>query len=271
MFLAPLRALYSAKFYNEYIKKSGWAAAGFIVYLFFITAVLLAPAGLKAFGPQVGNFIDKTAQYMPAISVENGKITVNGDNPLTIAPPELKGYKIYFDTSQTDPVYPTQMEQAQIMMQITADKLYISDSTTNRFQYIEVPDDKIKLSVDAQTIRQNKPLIQKYVVWVLICAVILSQIIRIPFMILLGFIVASVFNGMTMAGLSAGRLFKAACYMQAPITVLYLLNFVSPLKVPGMIFVYLLATGAYSFLFMRRYAAGESAARGNADDTAHKK
>jgi uncharacterized membrane protein YdfJ with MMPL/SSD domain len=89
-------------------------------------------------------------------------------------------------------------------------------------------------------------------------------------MILLGFIVAAVFNGITAAGLSAGRLFKAACYMQAPITVLYLLNFALPLKVPGMIFIYLLALGAYSFLFMRRHIAVENAAQGSADDTARK-
>ncbi|MDR0734389.1 MAG: DUF1189 domain-containing protein [Elusimicrobiota bacterium] len=270
MFIAPLRAIYSAKFYTEYIKKSGWAAAGFAVWLFVITALLLAPAGWRVFSPRVDNFIDKIAQYMPAITVESGKITVNNDNPLTIAPPELKGHKIYFNTAQKDPVYPTQMEQAQIIMQITADRLYISDSAKNRFQYLEVPDDKIKLSIDAQAIRQNKPLMQKYAVWTLIIAVILSQLIRMPFMILLGFIVAAVFNGITAAGLSAGRLLKAACYMQAPVTVLYLLNFVSPLKVPGMVFIYLLALGAYSFFFMRRHIADENAAKDSVNDTARK-
>jgi hypothetical protein len=89
-------------------------------------------------------------------------------------------------------------------------------------------------------------------------------------MILLGFIAAAVFNGITAAGLSAGRLLKAACYMQAPLSVLYLLNFVSPLKIPGMIFIYLLALGAYSFFFMRRCIIEENASRESVDDTARK-
>ena len=257
MLLAPVRALFSGDFYIQHLKKPGWTAFWFTLYVFAVTAFLIVPASYFNLKPGIDTFIDNVARYTPAITIEDGKITVNDNKPLTIAPPELEGYKIRFNTSGDAPVYPTEMERSQTLISVTASNIYVNYQGS--FRETKIADNNAKIYIDSDLIIKHKAAISKFVFWSIVIVLIIALFFRLPFMIVLAFAVASVFNGATSSGLKPGQLLKLACYMQAPAAVLYILNFASPYKVPGLFFVYLILFGAYCYMIMKRLA----------NDTAH--
>ena len=252
MLIAPFRALFSGDFYIEYLKKPSWTAFWFTLYVFAITAVFVVIASGFNLKPGIDTFIDKVAQYTPAITIEGGKMTVNDNKPLTIAPAELDGYKIHFDTSGDAPVYPTEMERSQTLISVTASNIYVNYQGS--FRETKINDNNVKIYIDSDTIIKHKAAISKFVFWSIIIILIIAMFFRLPFMIVLAFAAAAVFNGATSSELKPAQLLKLACYMQAPAAVLYILNFASPYKVPGLFFVYLILFGAYCYMIMRRLA-----------------
>lgn len=262
MFLAPFKAVYSVKFYLRAIKKPGLAPLGFLAYLFVITAVLIAGATQISAKPRINYFVDRLAYYTPDITVQNGKITVNDDNPLTIAPEELKGYKIHFNTGSAEPVYPTQMEQSQTILSVNANTAYFN--LQDNFQQTKVSDNEVKFNISGDEILKHKKQIATIVLWALIIMLVVAQLFKIPFMIVLGFITASVFNGATRANMSPVEMLKLSCYMQAPAALVYILTSLSPVKPMLAVFIYIAVFSLFSYLVFSAYIAEA------ANDTADK-
>lgn len=250
MILGPVKALYSIKYYLENAEKPLWKGLLFNLYLFFISAILLAAFTYITGKPVVNNIIDKVAYYMPDITVQQGVVTVNGDEPLLIEPKELNGYNIVFDTGRTEPVYPTEMAQARTLFLVTSDTAYFNFQ--ERFQATEIPEDA-NMTITPQTVLDNKTPIGNIMLYTVSVIIILAQLVKIPLMLLLGFVVAAVVNAFTRAAYGPLKLFKLSCYMQAPVTALYLLNFISPVKIPLIVFVYLIVFAIYAQLVISKH------------------
>ena len=213
MLLGPVKALYNIKYYLSGLNKSAWKAILFNIYLFIITAVFVVLITYFSGKPVVDNIIDKVAYYTPEITVQQGVVTVNNDEPLLIEPKELNGYNIVFDTGRTEPVYPTEMTQANTLFLVTSDTTYFNFQ--DKFQATEIPDD-VNMTVTPQTILQNKNSIGNIILYTVTVIIVLAQIVKIPLMLFLGFVVAAVMNAFTRAAFSPSKLFKLSCYMRPP-------------------------------------------------------
>ncbi len=250
MLLGPVKALYNIKYYLSGLNKSAWKAVLFNIYLFIITAVFIVVITYFTGKPVVDNIIDKIAYYTPEITVQQGVVTVNNDEPLLIEPKELDGYNILFDTGRTEPLYPTEMTQANTILAVTSDTAYLN--IQDQFQATEIPED-VNMSITPQTILQNKTTIGNIILYTVTIIIVLAQIIKIPLLIIIAFIMTAIVNAFTRAALAPSKIFKLSCYMQAPVTALYIINYASPVKMPLIFFVYLIIFGIYAQLVISKY------------------
>lgn len=254
MFLGPVKALYNVKYYLAGLNQSVWKAILFNLYLFFITALFVIVITFFTGKPVTDNLIDNIAQYTPDITVQQGVVTVNNDEPLLIEPKELQGFNILFDTGRTEPIYPTEMAQSNTILAVTSDTAYLN--IQDQFEATEIPED-LNMTITRQTILQNKNNISNIMLYTVTIIVVLAQIIKIPLLILIGFITAAVVNAFKRAAMPPAKLFKLACYIQAPVTALYILNYASPVKMPLVFFVYLVIFAIYSQLVIAKYDNGQ--------------
>ena len=137
MFSAPVKTLYDMKFYLESFKKSGWKAVLFLLYIFVIGAFITTLITWFAFRPKIAQAVDTLIDYMPEMSISEGVIEVNDNQPLVVTPEGLGGYNIVFDTGRTDTVYPTEMQEAKTLILVDSSKIYFA--AQNQFEQYEMP------------------------------------------------------------------------------------------------------------------------------------
>ncbi len=236
MLLGPIKALYNMKFYLESLGKSAWRAFFFVVYISVITVVLTSLFSVIFMGPTISQTVDTMIDYLPEMEITNGKIKVNNNQPLTISPETLGGYNIVFDTGRTEPVYPTEMRTSGTLLLISADKVYFS--LQDRFQESQIPAD-INANIDRETLNASKEPVANMAMGVILAFMLLAQIFRIPFMLLLAFVVVLVLGRTMRVPTKSGDNFKIACYIQAPALLIYLISYFTP--IPGFLvgFAYL--------------------------------
>lgn len=236
MLLGPIKALYNMKFYLESLGKSAWRAFFFVVYISVITVVLTSLFSVIFMGPTISQTVDTMIDYLPEMEITNGKIKVNNNQPLTISPETLGGYNIVFDTGRTEPVYPTEMRTSGTLLLISADKVYFS--LQDRFQESQIPAD-INANIDRETLNASKEPVANMAMGVILAFMLLAQIFRIPFMLLLAFVVVLVLGKTMRVPTKSGDNFKIACYIQAPALLIYLISYFTP--IPGFLvgFAYL--------------------------------
>lgn len=236
MLLGPIKALYNMKFYLESLGKSAWRAFFFVVYISVITVVLTSLFSVIFMGPTISQTVDTMIDYLPEMEITNGKIKVNNNQPLTISPETLGGYNIVFDTGRTEPVYPTEMRTSGTLLLISADKVYFS--LQDRFQESQIPAD-LNANIDRETLNASKEPVANMAMGVILAFMLLAQIFRIPFMLLLAFVVVLVLGRTMRVPTKSGDNFKIACYIQAPALLIYLISYFTP--IPGFLvgFAYL--------------------------------
>jgi len=248
--LTPFSALFSMDFYVRYIKKSFWKALLFVCYVTLLACFIIAAATTVKAPPIIKGGVTKVAEYMPDISVKDGEITVNNDTPVTITPKELDGAKIVFDTSRTEPVYPTQMQTDNIAVLVTKKAVFTLNN--GKMQVVEAPK-STEAKISRKIIEENKDYISAVVLYLFIVLQVLWQIAAMPIMIVLFFLVCLLVNAANGKPLKSGQCLKTACYLTAPYLLLSLLNMMSPYKIPLMSFVYLFMAGIYSIFITRAY------------------
>ena len=236
MLLGPIKALYNMKFYLESLGKSAWRAFFFVVYISVITVVLTSLFSVIFMGPTISQTVDTMIDYLPEMEITNGKIKVNNNQPLTISPETLGGYNIVFDTGRTEPVYPTEMRTSGTLLLISADKVYFS--LQDRFQESQIPAD-INANIDRETLNASKEPVANMAMGVILAFMLLAQIFRIPFMLLLAFVVVLVLGRTMRVPTKSGDNFKIACYIQAPALLIYLISYFTPVPAFLVGFAYL--------------------------------
>lgn len=251
MLFGPIKALYSVKYYLENLQKSAWKAVLFVLYLFVISSVVVVISTSITGTPIVKNIIEKVAQYTPDIDVKNGRVTVNNDEPLTIEPKELGGLNIVFDTDRTEPVYPSEMAKDKTIFLVTGDTTYFNFQ--DQFQVTPIPDD-FNMLITPQMIMANSPAIANIMLSTIITVIVIAQFIKIPFMLLLAFLTAALINSLLKTNVRPGRLLKLAFYLQAPATVLFILTYLSPVKIPFVVVIYVLIFATYARLVLSKLA-----------------
>ncbi len=236
MLLGPIKALYNMKFYLENLGKSAWRAFFFVVYIFIITIVLTSLFSIIFMGPTISQTVDTMIDYLPEMKITNGIVEVNDNQPLVISPERLEGYNIVFDTGRTEPVYPTEMRTARTLLLVGADKVYFSFE--DRFQESPIPTD-LNANIDRETLNASKEPVANMAMGVILAFMLLAQIFRMPFMLLLAFVIVLVLGKTMRVPTKSGDNFKIACYIQAPALLIYLISYFTPVPAFLVGFAYL--------------------------------
>lgn len=253
-FLSPIKALYDLKFYVEQLNKKVSKSILFLLYLFVLSALFMAAILNITLQTPIKQAVEKAASYMPQIVIKNGQALVNNDEKLTITPEELGGYNFVFDTARTEPAYPTQMQKDSTLLFMNKNAVYMEYN--GQFQERVLPSN-LNLVISEEIIMQYQPDITKIILYLLTAFFILAQLIKLPVFLGLGFVTATIINSYLQAKMSLTKLFILSAYMQAPITVLYLLQLMSPYKSSGIIFIYLIIFIIYSHLVIAKDSVKE--------------
>lgn len=246
MLLGPVKALYSMKFYSQSLNKSAWKAVLFVLYIFFITIVLTSILSILFIRPGLFREIDTMVDYMPEMTITEGIIEVNDNEPLVISPERMEGYNIVFDTGRTEPVYPTEMKNDKTLILVGPDRIYFSFE--DRFQETQMPAD-LNADINRSVLNASKDTIANIAMAAVLLFMVIAQLFRIPFMLLLAFAVTAVMSRTMRASSKPGDNFKLACYMQAPALLIYLISYFTP--APGFLvgFAYLIVFIIYGQIF----------------------
>ena len=236
MLLGPIKALYSMKFYLQGLGKSAWRASFFVFYIFILTAVITALFSIFVMRPRIAGAVDTLVDYMPEMTINNGIMEVNDNETLKISPENMGGYNIVFDTGRTEPVYPTQMANDRTIILVGPDKLYFSFN--GRYQETPLPQD-LNANLDRAALNAAKEPITNMAAGAILAFMLLAQIFRVPFMLILAFIIMLILGKAMRAQTQSGDHYKLACYVQAPAFLIYIISYFTP--VPGFLagFAYL--------------------------------
>lgn len=236
MLLGPIKALYSMKFYLQGLKKSAWRASFFVLYIFIITAVLTSAVSIFLIRPRIAEGVDALIDYMPEMTITEGIIEVNDNRPLKVTPENMGGYNILFDTGRTEPVYPTEMRNDKTIILVGPDKVYFSFN--NRYQETPIPQE-LNADLDRAALNSAKEPIANMATGAVLAFMLLAQVFRVPFMLLLAFIVMLILGKSMRVAAESGDNYKLACYAQAPALLIYVISYFTPL--PGFLvgFAYL--------------------------------
>ena len=236
MLLGPVKALYSMKFYLQGLRKSAWRASFFVFYIFVLTAVITALFSIFIMRPRIAGAVDTLIDYMPEMTITNGVMEVNDNDTLKISPENMGGYNIVFDTGRTEPVYPTQMATDKTIILVGPDKLYFSFN--GRYQETPLPQD-LNANLDRAALNAAKEPITNMAAGAILAFMLLAQIFRVPFMLILAFIVMLILGKAMRVQTESGDNYKLACYVQAPAFLIYIISYFTP--IPGFLvgFAYL--------------------------------
>lgn len=236
MLLGPVKALYSMKFYLQGLRKSAWRASFFVFYIFALTAVITALFSIFIMRPRIAGAVDTLIDYMPEMTITNGVMEVNDNDTLKISPENMGGYNIVFDTGRTEPVYPTQMATDKTIILVGPDKLYFSFN--GRYQETPLPQD-LNANLDRAALNAAKEPITNMAAGAILAFMLLAQIFRVPFMLILAFIVMLILGKAMRVQTESGDNYKLACYVQAPAFLIYIISYFTP--IPGFLvgFAYL--------------------------------
>lgn len=226
MLLGPVKALYSMKFYLQGLRKSAWRASFFVFYIFVLTAVITALFSIFIMRPRIAGAVDTLIDYMPEMTITNGVMEVNDNDTLKISPENMGGYNIVFDTGRTEPVYPTQMATDKTIILVGPDKLYFSFN--GRYQETPLPQD-LNANLDRAALNAAKEPITNMAAGAILAFMLLAQIFRVPFMLILAFIVMLILGKAMRVQTESGDNYKLACYVQAPAFLIYIISYFTPI------------------------------------------
>lgn len=213
MFLAPVKTLYNMKFYLESLKKSSWKAVLFLIYLFAISVVILSLVISFAITPKINQSVNDLLDEMPEMSISEGIIEVNNNQPLKVSPAGLNGFNILFDTGRTVPVYPTEMNNDKTIILVDSNKVYFAAG--QRFEQIEIPKE-ITTDITRETLAASKEPIANIALAAVLTFMFISQAMRLPFLVIIAWIVVAIVGKTMRADAKTSDYFKLACYFQGP-------------------------------------------------------
>lgn len=228
---SPFKAIYNLDTYIKATKQSVWRSLSFLIYTIVLTSILFFVGVLiktPALTPILQEITTKVAQSIPDIEIKNGVITANNGAYYEIKPEDFDK-KIVFDTSRTEPVYPTQMQQNNIAIFVTAKTIYIDQQ--GRTQIYNLSEDT-NFTLNEQVIMDNQDEIIKTIKKFLYLIALFSlPIITVVFMfilMILAILACAISQLFLKAEVSFGDICSICCYMLAPalflIFIAFLLN-----------------------------------------------
>ena len=255
MLLAPVKTLFNVNFYLESFKKSAWKAVLFLIYIFILGAVIISSITFFTLTPKLNQAVDTLLDEMPEMSINEGIIEVNNNQPLKISPENFGGFNILFDTGRTQPVYPTEMINDKTVILIDSNKVYFAAG--DRFEQVAIPQE-ITTEITRETLNSSKEPIARMALAAVLALLLIAQIARLPFLVAIAWIIVAIVGRTMRVNAKTSDYFKLACYVQGPAMLIMITGLF--IALPGFLFVlaYLAAFIIYAqvvFNAMKYYKA----------------
>ncbi len=255
MLLAPVKTLFNVNFYLESFKKSAWKAVLFLIYIFILGAVIISSITFFTLTPKLNQAVDTLLDEMPEMSINEGIIEVNNNQPLKISPENFGGFNILFDTGRTQPVYPTEMINDKTVILIDSNKVYFAAG--DRFEQVTIPQE-ITTEITRETLNSSKEPIARMALAAVLALLLIAQIARLPFLVAIAWIIVAIVGRTMRVNAKTSDYFKLACYVQGPAMLIMITGLF--IALPGFLFglAYLAAFIIYAqvvFNAMKYYKA----------------
>lgn len=255
MLLAPVKTLFNVNFYLESFKKSAWKAVLFLIYIFILGAVIISSITFFTLTPKLNQAVDTLLDEIPEMSINEGIIEVNNNQPLKISPENFGGFNILFDTGRTQPVYPTEMINDKTVILIDSNKVYFAAG--DRFEQVTIPQE-ITTEITRETLNSSKEPIARMALAAVLALLLIAQIARLPFLVAIAWIIVAIVGRTMRVNAKTSDYFKLACYVQGPAMLIMITGLF--IALPGFLFglAYLAAFIIYAqvvFNAMKYYKA----------------
>ena len=230
-FISPIKAVYSIKFYLQKLQESFWKTLLFFVYVFVIAAAFLAVYVPYQMSPTINEGIDKVAELMPDIVVDNGIITANNNRRTVIEDASLQNYKIIFDTASEEPGYPTQMEKEHVLIYVNKNAVYAN--LNGQFQETKM-EKSYSLTLSGQEMRNSKSKIASTIKYFFVLVAVFAVALRMFIFTILALRIALIISVAYKLNLSFKKLLILAMCLQAPIVIIDMVLMLLPFQIMGM-------------------------------------
>lgn len=254
--LSPFKALYNVDTYIKAAKQSFGKNFLFLIYLtIFMSVLFLTGISLKIppMDPFLREFITELAEVIPDITITDGIISA-GDGEYIEIQPEGNLPKVVFETNRTEPVYPTQMQQKNIAIFVTSEKIYMT--TNGQFKTHQL-DKKINTVLNKQFFLDNQENIIENIKKFMILMALLVIPLIVLFMIGVSYVLAIV--ALVVAQVSAKTKFSftnfmgISCYLISPaLFFVFLVLIVLPFNIPAVWFFCFIILMIYSKLILTK-------------------
>lgn len=253
---SPFKALYNVDTYIKAAKQSFGKNFLFLIYLtIFMSILFLTGISLKIppLDPFLKEVITEVAEVIPDIKITDGIISAGNGEYIEIQPEENLP-KVVFETNRTEPVYPTQMQQKNIAIFVTSEKIYIT--TNGQFKTHQL-DKKINTVLNKQFFLDNQEsIIENIKKFMLLMALLVIPLI-VLFMVGVSYVLAIV--SLAVAQVSAKTKFSftnfmgISCYLISPaLFFVFLVLIVLPFNIPAVWFFCFIILMIYSKLILTK-------------------
>jgi len=266
MLKEPIKAIFSFKFYHTIKEASAWRAILYGIYIFALYIIIVGIVGNFIFNPKISNFINKNADKMPPIVLQDGKLNINNDKFLAVIlrdnPKgkdtiefkdnledillEEKDGLIVAETGREGAVDIRELQKNNIVVYITKNSIYSDDGRGN-MRITKTDDAPWNFTITSEKIKTNKNKITNGILLIMLFSIGFYVVLKMFFFIVYFFFVGLIVNSAKSGGFSAGTIFKWAIYAITPIMVLGLISTLASIKIPFVFLVYT-AIGAVYFV-----------------------
>ncbi len=254
--LSPFKALYNVDTYIKAAKQSFGKNFLVLIYLtIFMSVLFLTGISLKIppLDPFLKEVITEVAEVIPDIKITDGIISAGNGEYIEIQPEENLP-KVVFETNRTEPVYPTQMQQKNIAIFVTSEKIYMT--TNGQFKTHQL-DKKINTVLNKQFFLDNQEsIIENVKKFMLLMALLVIPLI-VLFMVGVSYVLAIV--ALVVAQVSAKTKFSftnfmgISCYLISPaLFFVFLVLIVIPFNIPAVWFFCFIILMIYSKLILTK-------------------
>ncbi|MBI5595047.1 MAG: DUF1189 family protein [Elusimicrobia bacterium] len=251
MILDIARSVGDFSFYREVPKKTLWATVAYITVLGGLFAVAVTAAVYLNVGPRIRQSVAWTAEHMPTLTLEKGKLSSALPGAMEVRHPDMPMVGLIVDTARTEPVTPAEMAQKKLVAYLTGDAVYVLTADRLETYDLAKTKDKESMVIDAAFYRNMGEMLLKVLYPISFVTAWMTFILWKHGAAFVYSLVALLVNAVAEGGLDYPSLYRMAVYAQTPVVVLQTVALFLPRPIPLFSVLALLLVTAYLWQAIR--------------------
>lgn len=246
--------------YRRFAAEKAARTAAFVAFLSIVFVGAIGIAVKLRLAPMFDETFAWLETSMPTLTFANGTATSSVPGPQRLEHPKAKEVALMIDTGRQDPVTAAQMADAKVLGWLTAKALYL-ERGQGEIETIDLSKSGAErpTTIDASSYKE----LERAFDWVFYPALMLfffaTFAASVAFCALVWALVGMLLASVAGVKLGFGSLYKIGVHAQAAGSLLYALDAVMPVTIPGFQIASAVLSGAFVWLALRATAAAASA------------